>query len=61
MAIFGRSFKPRTDDLRESPMVELAERVIGKGFNVKVRSEPQTWVSSGTPTASPHCRRWQSS
>ncbi|MFW5473892.1 nucleotide sugar dehydrogenase [Knoellia sp. CPCC 206450] len=36
VAILGLSFKMNTDDLRESPNLEIAERFLGKGLEVRI-------------------------
>ena len=36
VGFLGMTFKPDTDDMRESPLVEVIETLLGKGFHVQI-------------------------
>jgi len=63
VAMLGLSFKMNTDDLRESPNVELAERLLGKGFDVRIYDpiiNPERLIGSNLryiESRLPHLRR----
>jgi UDPglucose 6-dehydrogenase len=57
-AVWGLAFKPRTDDMREAPSVEVIEGLLGKGASVTafdpVAMEVAGRVLKGRVTLAPH-------
>src|SRR3984957_18666893 len=63
VALLGLSFKPGSDDLRESPYVDLAETLLGKGYDVRIHDpvlNPSSLVGSNrqyVESRLPHLKR----
>ncbi len=63
VALLGLSFKADSDDLRESPYVELAETLLGKGYELRIYDpivNPVTLIGTNrvyVESRLPHLRR----
>lgn len=57
VALLGLAFKGNTDDLRESPSVELVERLVGKGIEVSIHDfevDPENLIGANLSTWNRH-------
>lgn len=53
IGLLGLSFKAGTDDLRESPLVTLAQQLLDNGYNVKIY-DPNVFEAKNTEGANQH-------
>jgi GDP-mannose 6-dehydrogenase len=58
VGLLGITFKSDTDDLRESPYVALAERLLGSGFDLQIYDPNVSATENGGRNFIPHLARF---
>ena len=58
LGLIGLTFKENTDDLRESPLVALAERLNGKGYELSIFDPNVSSAKEGDRAYVPHLARY---
>ena len=55
IAVWGLTFKARTDDLRESPSVAIIDRLLAQGASIRAHDPTVAGAKSGVPAAVEVC------
>jgi GDP-mannose 6-dehydrogenase len=51
IGLLGLSFKPGTDDLRESPLISLAAKLLSEGYRLAIYDSNVNYASKNSPVA----------
>ena len=51
VGMLGLSFKPGTDDLRESPLISLAVKLVSEGYQLAIYDSNVSYASKNSPVA----------